>query len=84
MGWFQLEEYNNALRRFKYSVKEAANKQQQVVSQARIKKLAGKATSHWVHVRIFPYILYFNRLIQQGDDPVFQLALQLNEITSYD
>lgn len=57
MGWFQLEEYNNALRRFKYSVKEAANKQQQVVSQARIKKLAGKATSHWSEFSLTSCIL---------------------------
>ena len=82
-GWFQLDEYNHALKRFKYSVKEASNKPQQVVTQSKIKKLSGKATSHWVHIRIFPYILYFNRWIQQSDDLVFKLALQLNEITSY-
>ena len=83
MGWFQLDEYNKALRDFKYSTKEASNKPQQVVGQLRIKKLSGKATSHWLHIRIFPYILYVNKWIKQKQDMVFQLALQLNEITSY-
>ena len=83
MGWFQLDEYNKALRDFKYSTKEASNKPQQVVGQLRIKKLSGKATSHWLHIRIFPYILYVNKWIKQKQDMVFQLALQLNEITAY-
>ena len=82
-GWFQIEEYNKALRNLKYSVQESSNKPQQVPSKSTIKKLAGKATSHWVHIRLFPYILYFNKWIEREDDPVFQLALQLHEITAY-
>ena len=82
-GWFQLDDYNNALRSNKYSFQESSNKPQQVVSSAKIKKLAGKATSHWVHIRVFPYIMYLNKWIKEADDPVFQLALQLHEITAY-
>ena len=82
-GWFQLDHFNTALRNTKYSTQEASNKPQQVVSSAKIKKIAGKAISNWVHIRVFPYIMYLNKWIEDDDDPVFQLALKLHEITAY-
>ena len=82
-GWFQLDHYNKALKALKYSVQESSNKPQQVISSAKVKKLSGKATSQWVHIRVFPYIMYFNKWIKEADDPVFQLALKLHEITAF-
>ena len=35
----------------------------------------------WLHMPIFPYLLYKNNWIEDVNEPVFQLALILHELT---
>ena len=81
-GWFKLSEYNTALNQFNYSRQEASSKPQLVPLSNKVKKLSGKAVSHWVHIRIFPYILMMKNWIRNGDDPVLTLGIMLADITS--
>ena len=80
-GWFSLAEFNKALKSIKYSRQESSNKPQEVTSSNKVKKLAGKATSNWVHCRLFSYILMINGWVLDKEDPVFLLALKLSDIT---
>ena len=80
-GWFSLAEYNKALKSIKYSRQESSNKPQEVTSSNKVKKLAGKATSNWVHCRLFSYILMINGWVLDKEDPVLLLALKLSDIT---
>ena len=79
--WFSLENYNKALKTLKYSPRESANKPQEVPSSNKTKKLSGKATSNWVHVRNFPLLLFLNDWILDEADDVFKLALMLHDVT---
>jgi hypothetical protein len=80
-GWFSLTDYNKALKSIKYSRQESSNKPQEVTSNLKIKKLAGKATSNWVHCRLFSYILMMKGWVVDSEDPVLLLARKLNDIT---
>ena len=80
-SWFTLDQYNNALRSLKYSSQESSNKPQEVPKNLKVKKLPGKATSNWVHIRNFLVILYLNGWIQDCNDEALQLAIKLHEMT---
>ena len=80
-GWFTLTDYNKALKSTKFSRQESSNKPQEVPSSNKIKKLSGKATSHWVHCRVFLYILMIKGWIVDKEDPVISLAVKLSEVT---
>ena len=80
-GWFSLDDYNKALRNIKYSRQESSNKPQEVPSSPRVKKLAGKAVSNWVHIRIFSLILHMKGWVVDSQDPVLLLALRLHDVT---
>ena len=80
-NWFTLENYNRALSNVKLSSQELSNKPQLVPSSSKVKKLAGKAVSNWVHIRLFPFILFVNGWIDDSDDVVLLLAIKLNELT---
>ena len=79
--WFSLEQYNEALKNLKYSSQESANKPQEVPKSPKVKKLPGKAVSHWVHMRNFLVILYLKGWIPDQNDEVVQLAIKLHELT---
>ena len=80
-GWFALESYNTALDRFQFSEEELRSKPQPVPEpSSKIKKLRGKAISHWIHIRCFPLIMMIKEWIKDPDQ-VFILALKLHEIT---
>jgi hypothetical protein len=80
-GWFSLTDYNNALRTIKYSRQESSNKPQEVSSNPKIKKLAGKAVSNWVHIRVFSFIMMMKGWVVDSEDPVLLLATSLHDIT---
>ena len=80
-NWFTLEGYNRALKTLKFSSQESSNKPQQVPSSPKVKKLSGKATSNWVHMRNFPLLLFLNDWIEDESDDVFKLAVMLHELT---
>ena len=58
LDWFSLDDYNTALKQYRYSSQEAANKPQELPRSQTVKKLSGKAVSNWVHCRNFPIILF--------------------------
>ena len=80
-SWFTLEQYNLALKNLKYSAQESSNKPQEVPSNSKVKKLPGKATSNWVHMRNFLVILYLKGWIEDKNEEAFQLAIKLHELT---
>ena len=77
-GWFSLEEYNNRLKKFKFSSYEANDKPQEIGKKS--KKLSGKACSLWVHARNFPLIV--KDFIKDLDDEVLSFLLLLVDITA--
>ena len=76
---FSIEQYNQALRKYKFSSCEKKDKPEEIPRNPKVEKLRGKGVSHWVHLRNFPLILYQNNWILEDDDS-FQLSLLLHEI----
>ena len=81
-GWFSIEDYNQALKKFPLSVNESSNKPQSVPCKTSVKKLSGKAVSIWCHARFFLSILKLNDWIQDSEDEVFKLAGLMVDITN--
>ena len=81
LDWFSLDDYNTALKQYRYSSQEAANKPQELPRSQTVKKLSGKAVSNWVHCRNFPIILFLNGWIIDDKNDVFRLALLLHDLT---
>ena len=77
-GWFSLEDYNNKLKKFKFTSYEANDKPQELGKKA--KKLPGKACSLWVHARNFPLIV--RDFVEDPDDDVLSFLLLLVDITA--
>ena len=80
-GWFALDNYNQAITNFKFSRNESLSKPQLVPTNPKVKKLKGKAISHWVHIRNFFVILSLNGWIEDAEDNTIKLMLLLEEIT---
>ena len=78
MGWFTIEEYNEALQKQRFKSYEMNDRPQQIVNTKAV-KLSGKAVSIWLHMRCFGMVIH-NFAIDYDDD-VLSLGLQLSEIT---
>ena len=81
LKWFTMEEYNKALSHFKFSPEEASSKPQNVPEKNEVKKLRGKAISHWIHLRNFPLIMALNNWIKDDTEIAWKLILVLHELT---
>ena len=78
-GWFSLEQYNSALKSFRWLLHEMFDKPQQVPLSKKIGKLKGKACSQWVHMRNWPLLV--KKFSIDKDDEVLALGLKLHEVT---
>ena len=77
---FTVAEYNAALTRLGFSSYEAGDKPCPVPASrsSKVTKLSGKAVTHWVHVRNFPFLI--RGLVVDPGDTVLSLGLLLHEI----
>ena len=77
--WFTIAKYNDALVRLTYPSYESGDKPCPVPEKSNVRKLKGKAVSHWVHLRNWPLVM--RRLVDDNfDDPVLNLGLILHNI----
>ena len=79
-GWFTLEEYNTALRQFKFSPEESKSKPQPVPTSGKSIRLKGKAVSNWIHLRNFNLILISNNWIRDINHRFLKLGILLHEV----
>ena len=71
--------YNDELLKFKWFSYEASDKPQAVPLGRKVKKLKGKAVSHWTHIRNLPLLL--KKFVLDRNDSIFCLGLKLHELT---
>ena len=81
-GWYSIEEYNQALKRFPLSPQESSNKPQPVPVKNSVKKLPGKAVSIWCHARFLLSILSLNDWIKDPQESTLKYAELLIDVTN--
>ena len=77
MGWFDLDQYNQSLKRINYKSFERNDRPQELKGLKGM-KLPGKAVSLWTHIRNFAFII--KPFIKDFESQVLALGLKLAEI----
>jgi hypothetical protein len=80
LGWFNYEDLNRRIEKFKYSSQDMSNKPAASLNPDKI-KLGGHAVQNWTLLRLFPLII--EDRIKDKDANAWKLYLILKELVEY-